>query len=198
MSKRTVKCQYCEVSDTPKEDMVFEVVGKNNTKKYYHGGTCYEQFLKEKEFKAKERAELDSLVETIKEIYGVKIVPHQIFPFLNELRNGTRFFGKYDYKYKEGYSYSLIEDTYRYCIDSIEKSTRTKDFRNGFLGAFKYGLAIVCDKLAIVEKRNLAKESSKNRIDKHLEKMDDTGQEFETSYKKPQKAKTDITDFLED
>lgn len=195
---RNIKCQHCGVSDTPKEEMSFDLVGKNQTKKYFHKEPCFDKYLKEKAFKEQERIELDKLVEVIKDLYGVKTLPHQVFPFLQELRNGTRFFGKYDYKYKEGYSYSLIADTFEYCSETIEYWNANKNFQ-GFVNAFRYGLAIVCDKLATVEKRNKSKESANNRIEKHLENMEEVGQEFESNYKKPSKSKkVDITDFLDD
>ena len=193
---KPIKCQQCLVSDTMKEDLVFDLVGKKQTRKYFHKD-CYDTYLKEKEFKAKERKEMDELVEVIRDIYGVKTLPFQAYPFINELRNGTRFFGKYDYKYKEGYSYSLIAETFRFCSDTIEFWNANKNF-NGFMNAFRYGLAIVCDKLAVVEQRQKNKESQQVRIEKHVEIITGHGQEFESSYKKQKKPKIDITDLLDD
>lgn len=193
---RNIKCQQCLVSDTPKDEMKFDLVGKNQTKKYFHH-ECYDTYLKEKAFKEKERVELDGLVEVIKEIYGVKQLPHSVYPFLQELRNGTRFFGKYDYKYKQGYSYALIAETFNFCSETIEFWNANKKF-NGFSNALRYGLAIVCDKLSIVEQRQKQRESQKVKLDKYVEKMEEDGQEFESSYQKPSKSKNDISDFLDD
>jgi hypothetical protein len=193
MAKRTNKCQWCKVSDTSKEEMDIELVGKNQSAKYYHK-VCYVPFLKEKEFKKKERVELDSLIEVIKEIYGVKVIPNSAYPFLQDLRNGTKFFGKYDYSYKQGYSYSIIAETYDYCSDTIQYYNGVKSF-NGFMGAFRYGLAIVCDKLSIVEQRKKQRENSKVLIEKHIDQMEDDN-EFATSYKPSNKSS--ITEFLDD
>lgn len=192
---KMIKCQHCLVSDTPKDEMTFDLAGKNLTKKYLHV-ECYDDYMKKKAFKEKERIELDMLNEAIKEIYGIKKVPSVAFPMLNELRNGTDFYGRYDYKYKEGYSYALIAETFLFCSESIAYANSTKSFNNSFLNAFRYGLAIVCDKLDAVEKRLASKEVQKNRIAQHTENFNDE-EEFQSSYKKPSKSSNDITDFLD-
>ena len=79
---RMLKCQRCGVADTEKDELEFDLVGeKKPVKKYYHK-SCYQEHLKDKEFKAKESKELDELIEVIKDIYGVKVVPNTIYPFL--------------------------------------------------------------------------------------------------------------------
>lgn len=195
MAKRIVKCQWCKVSDTPKDEMVAEYTGNSKKAKYFHKH-CYEEYLKDKEFKERERQELDKLVEVIKEIYGVKKLPKSIYPYLQDLRNGTEFFGKRNYKYKQGYTYSCIAEAFDYCSETIQYWLSVKSF-NSFLSAFKYGLTIVCDKLPIVEQRRKQREKNKELIEKHIEQMDDSLLVFESSYKKPAN-KTDITDFLDD
>lgn len=193
---KTIKCQRCKISDTPKEELEFEIVGeKRPMKKYYHKH-CYAEHLKDKEFKELERVELDKLVEIIKGIYGVKSIPNSCYPYLQDLRNGNKFFGKYDYKYKEGYTYDLIAETFDYCSDTIEYWNAKKSF-DGFTNALRYGLAIVCDKLSVVEQRRKQREKQKLLINKHLENINGEEQAYETNYKKPTKN-TDITDFLDD
>jgi len=172
------------------------IVGeKKTTRKYFHKH-CYEDYLKVKAFKESERAELDKLIEKIKKIYGVKVVPHNVYPFLQDLRNGTKFFGKNDYKYKEGYTYDLIAETFEYCSDTIEYYNSRKTF-DGLSNAVRYGLAIVCDKLMVVESRRKQIVKQKLQIERHLESVDETTEEFETNYKKPTKGKADISDFLD-
>ena len=191
----TRKCQWCKEKGLL-EEMLFETVGnKKPVKKFYHEN-CYNEYAKEKEFKEKERQELDKLVEVIKKIYGVKSIPNPAYPYLQDLRNGTKFFGKYDYKYKQGYPYDLIAETFEYCSDTIEYWNGRKSF-NGFTNALRYGLAIVCDKLSVVEEKRKQHEKNKIAIEKHIEQMDDDSQVFETSYKKKDKN-TDISSFLDD
>jgi hypothetical protein len=196
MAKKTRKCGYCKIDDTNKEYMVAEASGKKKiTYKYYHKN-CHTRFLKQKAFKEKERRELDDLVNTIMEIYGVKVLHNSVYPLLQDLRNGNKFFGKKDYKYKEGYSYKLIEETFRFCSDSIERANSQKNF-SGFTHAFRYGLAIVCDKLMVVEAKQRHDAQAEKMIEAHASKIKPTGKEFETSYK-PKENKNDITEFLDD
>lgn len=193
--QKTWKCKKCGISDTHKDDMITDYVGEKKTPQRYHKH-CYEEHLKEKEFKEQERAELDSLVEKIKEIYGVKTIPNSCYPYLQDLRNGTKFFGKYDYKYKQGYTYDLIAETFDYCFDTIEYWNGRKNF-NGFTSALRYGLAIVCDKLSIVEQRRLDREKQQRLIEKHVEAELSTNEEFVTSFKKKKNTNVDISDFLD-
>ncbi|MCR4362086.1 hypothetical protein NUG13_12175 [Bacillus subtilis] len=192
---RLIKCQYCGVKDTVKEEMETEYVGKNKTPKRYHKH-CYEEHLKEKEFKEKERRELDNLVEVIKNIYGFKKFPSTIYPYLQDLRNGTEFFGKKKQKYKEGYTYDVIAEGFDYCSETIEYWNARKTF-NSDTARVRYGLAIVCDKLSIVEERRKQREEQQRQIERHVENVIEEDLIFESNYKKPSKH-TDITDFLDD
>lgn len=194
---RNLKCQRCGIADTPKSEMEFEVVGiKKPVNKYYHKD-CFVEHLKDKEFRKKEAEELDKLVEVIKEIYGVKSIPNNAYPFLQDLRNGTKFFGKNDYKYKEGYPYDLIAETFDYCSETIEESLRRISF-NGFMNSLRYGLAIVCDKMKVVEQRRERQERQEEVIQAQIDNLSGDEYEFETNYKKPKQQHTDITDFLDD
>ena len=194
---RTVKCQRCGISDTVKDDLEFELVGEKKPQKKYYHKSCYQEHLKDKAFKEKERKELDELIEVIKDIYGAKVIPNNIYPYLQDLRNGTRFFGKRDYKYKQGYSYELIKETFEYTSETIQYWNARKDF-NGLTSALRYGLAIVCDKLHTVEERKNKAERQKMMLEKFVKQDELEGQEYATTYKKPSKSKSDITEFLDD
>jgi len=196
---RKVKCQYCGITDTPKTEMEFELVGKTRpVRKYYHK-TCYQKFLEDKKFKEKEAEELDSLRQTIEDIFGIKQLPNQAYPFLQKLRNGEQVFGKQNMgkRYKQGYTYKLIEETFRYCEDTIHYWLGVKGF-NGFMGAFKYALSIVIDKIYYVEQRVKERESKQAMIDKHIEHVEATDVIFESNYKKKSNNNDDILDFLDD
>lgn len=151
---RNVKCHWCNVTDTPKDEMEYEMVGEAKpVRKNYHKD-CYQKYLEHKEFLAKELIEKNALNEVIKDIYGVTELPSQAWMFLEKLRFGNPVFqnqqtGK---RYREGYEYSLIKATFEYCSDTIEYYNRTKDF-NGFMGAFRYALTIIIDKIYYVEQR---------------------------------------------
>lgn len=191
---RKLKCQWCKVTDATKDEMVAERVGKQN--KYYHKD-CYQKYLEDKAFKEKERIELDELVEVIKRIYGVKTLPTSVYPFLQQIRNGEELMGRgRQKKRKEGYSYSLIAEAFDYCSDTIEYWLSQKSF-NGFLQAFRYGLAIVVDKLPVVEKRRRQREMSQAMIEKHIEQVEASDLVFESNYKK-KSSDVDISEFLDD
>ncbi len=196
---RPVKCQRCGEKSS-KDQMEFEIVGKTKPlKKYYHKH-CYQDFLKEKDFKEKEMRELDNLKETIEDIFNIKQLPNQAYPFLQKLRNGDPVFGRQSVgkRYKEGYKYSLIEETFRHCEDTINYWLGVKNF-NGFMGAFKYSLSIVIDKIYFVEQRAKEKEYNIKMVKEHLKHL--TNEEdsmFESNYKKASKTQDDISDFLDD
>jgi len=179
--------------------MEFELVGNAKpVRKYYHK-SCYKNFLDDKRFKEEEAKELDSLKETIENIFGVKQLPNQAYPFLQKLRNGEQVFGRQNIgkRYKEGYKYSLIEETFVHCEDTIHYWLGVKDF-NGFMGAFKYALSIVIDKIYYVEQRANERESKKAMMDRHIEHVIDEDV-FESNYKKKaSKTQDDILDFLDD
>lgn len=196
---RPVKCQWCG-DKSPKSEMEFELVGKAKpVRKYYHE-SCHKEFLKDKAFKEKEAEELDKLKETIEDIFGIKQLPNQAYPFLQKLRNGEQVFGRQNIgkRYKEGYEYNLIEETFRHCEDTIHYWLSVKTDFNGFMGAFKYALSIVIDKIYFVEQRVNEQESKKRMIEKHIETVEAEDTMFESSYEKNKSKDDDILDFLDD
>lgn len=197
---RNVKCQKCNKLDTPKDEMEFELVGKTKqTKKYYHK-SCYVEHLKDKQFKEEERVRLDSLVLVIQKIYGIEQLPHQVYPFLQKLRNGEQVFGNQQTgkRYKMGYPYEIIEESYLYCEDTLNYWNSQKDF-GGFMNAFKYGIAIIIDKLYIVEQKVKDKESKEALANKHSESISNESPLYEKSYKKKNNdSSLDLSNFLDD
>lgn len=196
MAKKTRKCQRCKLDDTLMEEMDFEVVGeKRPLKKFYHKG-CYQEHLKEKQFKQEEAEKLDKLVHTIQEIYGVSSLPNQVYPFLQKLRNGEPVYGKQQVtkRYKEGYDYLLIEETFDYCSSTIEYYNSVKNF-DGFMSAFRYALSIIIDKIYLVEQRVKARERAEIVADKHMAQVEQE-ESYSSNYKKPTQT-NDITDFLD-
>lgn len=196
--KKTRKCQLCGLDDTLLEDMKFEEVGKKLIKKYYHD-KCYEEHLIKQKFIEEELEELDKLRLVIQRIYGLDPLPHQAYPLLQKIRNGESITGgkSHGKRYKEGYSYTLIRETFEHCEDTISYWNNVKDF-NGFLSAFRYALAIIIDKLYVVEQKVANKNRQELMVEKHIKNMSDEELEFESSYKKPTKSSSDISDFLDD
>lgn len=195
MAKKTRKCQRCKIEDTLMEEMEFEIVGeKRPLRKFYHKN-CYQEHLKEKQFKAEEAEKLDKLVEVLKEIYGVSTVPPQAYPFLQKLRNGEPVYGKQELtkRYKEGYDYLLIAETFDYCSATIEYYNGIKGF-DGFMSAFRYALSIIIDKIYVVEQRVKERERADIVAERQMKQMET--EQYASNYKKPT-ATNDITDFLD-
>lgn len=193
------KCRFCDLKDTEREQMeveVYQTASGNVQRKYFHKD-CYPKYLKDKEFKKHEQDEMDKLIETIMQIHQISNMPHQFYPFIQDLRNGTVLFGKKKKKYKEGYPFSLIEKTYQSCRESIEYWKKNKQFEST-MSELKYGWAIINDKINVVKKKEEKKEFAK-RKDKLIEnEYKNKGEEKNDSIKPIHKKKDelDISDFL--
>ena len=180
-----VKCQWCQNKDE-KETMTSEQIGKQN--RYYHPN-CYDQYLIDKEFKQQERLELDSLVDVIKRVHDIKIIPNQFYPYLQQLRNDDVLFGKLKKQYKQGVSYKVITDTYEYCQKDIAWAKGNKDFKQ-VMAELKYGLAIVKNNI-----ENMTREKHKRialeEKEKELKKQGETFKQIQERVKQSQAKKED-------
>lgn len=180
-----VICQWCR-EKSEREEMLFEQQGR--AKKYYHV-ECHAKYLEEKEEKQLEVQRLDRLVQVIKSIHNIKDVPKGLYPFIQDLRNGTiRFRGPVLKKSKKGIPYEVIEESYRMSADSIAWSKRSKDFKNT-MAELKYGLAIVSNNINDAYK-NIRQREMANASISLMNKPD--GKKVE--YRK--KTNEDISDFV--
>lgn len=199
---RKLICQYCGSKDT-RDEMVqvkFGITTKVN--KYYHKKDCHEAFLKEEEFKKEEAVKRDSLYETVMGIYDVRVLPNSFYMQIEGLRHGNRVFKRQNMgkRYREGYDYDLIEESYLYSEDSIHWSLDNKAFTS-MANALNYGLSIVINNIYNVE---LKRDTRRDR--EHMEKVAESVREeddllanvFETSYRKAEKDEHDISFLLDD
>lgn len=144
---RLYKCPTCEGKDV-EANMVIDYIGK--VKKRFHKD-CHRKHLADLEFKKKEKEELDELVEVIKRVHGIEIIPHQFFSHLQDIRNGNELFGRVGEKRsKAGYSYKVIARTYQENTDAINWAMNNRNF-SGTLNLLLYTRAIVKDKIAGVQ-----------------------------------------------
>lgn len=194
-----VKCWWCGEKDTDRKDMNFDLVGEKS-KKYYHK-ECYPKFLEHKKFKKEESKKLDDLYNCIKDIYQVKgSLPPSAVALLQDMRNGKevlrgRKMGK---RYKEGYSYEIIQKTFEECEKDIHYSIATKTHIKGFMGIFKYTLTIVLDNIYNVAKDEEDRKYSEELL-KHRElNTNDSESIYQPSYKKSKNIGQDVNDFLND
>ncbi len=172
---RKYKCPVCGIYDH-EDSMVVEKIGGQN--KRIHKVDCYRKYEREKEFKKKEREELDELVEVIKETHSIGVIPNQFYSFLQDIRNGNELFGKVGQKKsKGGYTYRAISQTYIECKDTIDWAIKNKDFKNT-MGMLKYTKAIILDnvyqvsrQIEIKKDREQQKQEVEQSYDYNMEKF---------------------------
>lgn len=161
---RKYVCYICRNKDTDESMTIVKVSGQNRR---VHIKNCHDIFIQEQEFKAREKKELDELVETIKEIHDIKIIPNQFYPLLQDLRNGNELFGRIGNKqYKQGYRYSTIRQAYIENEKDIKYWIGKKDFTNA-LGMLKYTLAIIRNNVDKVSK------SQVNKVEDQIAEIED-------------------------
>lgn len=169
--------------------------------KYYHEKDCYDAYVEEEKFKKKEAKEKDSLVQTVMDIYDVKALPNTFYMQMEGLRHGNRLFSrqKIGRRYREGYEYNLIEESYLYSKDSIDWSLENKAFVN-LSNALNYGLTIVINNMYNVE---LIRDTKRNK--EHMEELSNNvkgdsiaQQYYDSSYKKAKEDEHDISFLLDD
>ena len=182
---REVKCVYCEKYDN--KDIM------TNLKKRYIHYECMEKHKKDIEFKKREKKELDRLVEYIKEVHNIKVIPNTFYAPIQDLRNGNTRRGKIigEIKSKEGYEYNVIRYTYRRYKGNIDWAIRNKSFK-GTLNMLRYTLTIVIDKINSVNNDYQKSKVAKKREDSFIQ---NEKRAKEYKYTKT-KSKNDISDIL--
>ncbi|MCR8641416.1 hypothetical protein NV379_01990 [Paenibacillus sp. N1-5-1-14] len=188
-----VICQWCRNKDE-KSLMI------KDTKGYYHNGKgCYKSLLDDKEFKRIEREKQTKLAEKIAEVYeleNIQLIPSQFYPYLQDIRNDSKLFGKLGKSYKNGIPYDGIAYTYDYCKDAIREAHRTKEFKN-FLMELRYGLAIVKNNLVDAKEHSIRQHKNKLLTDHSIKQVESRDMSLDTGveYKK-RKDMNDISNLL--
>lgn len=180
-----VKCVFCEEYDD-------KVIMTNLKKRYIHK-ECLIEYEKDIIFKEREKKELDRLIDYIKEVHNIKVVPNTFYPFIQDLRNGNNRRGRIigEKKFKKGYEYNVIRYTYRKHKGNIEWAIRNKSF-NGSFAMLKYTIAIITDKISIVERAYSKSKVAKKREEETIRSNKETK---EYRYTRSQN-KNDISDIL--
>jgi hypothetical protein len=166
-----VKCYWCEVKD--EKDLMI----REENKKHYHKDKCHAAFLADREFKRVEREKQTMLAHKIAEIYGlesIQLIPRQIYPRIEDIRNDSVLFGKLGKNYKQGIPYEGIAYTFEYCKGKIRECENNPNLKfESLLQKMVYGLAIVRNN--IVNARDHAAKIAKQKQStvKIIEKIDD-------------------------
>lgn len=199
---RKLICQYCGSKSTRDKMQQVKVGVTTKVNKYYHKEDCYQAYLDEEEFKKEEAIKRESLYETIMSIYDTKVLPNTFYMQIEGLRHGNRVFKRQNMgkRYRQGYDYDLIEETYLYSKDAIEWSLDNKAFTN-LANALNYGISIIINNIYNVERRREAIQSREEMemIAENVRKEDDLpANVFETSYKKAKEDEDDISFLFDD
>lgn len=140
---RITTCKKCKLKDTKMSAMEKTVDG------YYHKGKCYEEYVEEKEFKVRESEQLDELVKEIARIHSIdyRLIPTEIYStVIMPFRNDGVINNRLQKRYKEGFDYETIIETYLYCETKIATAISKKAQSGGFkslAAEMKYAFAIV-------------------------------------------------------
>lgn len=192
------KCQFCGLGiDKEDLELVEEKVGSNGrvSRKYCHK-QCVGKYNEQKAFLEKEKAERNALIQVIKKIHNIHDIPRQFYPFLEKLRNGNVTINNREKKYKEGFDYKLIAQTYIYCRNDILKAKQRIQFDSLF-GELKYGFQIVNDKINYVKELRDKWTAEKTKKEIMQTEKDKTALQLEREWKyKKRNAGVDITQFV--
>lgn len=177
MARKTkVKCLHCGKTDL-KEIMV---KSEYNSRRYLHEDCKkeYEAFRREEE---REQREKDSMFKTFAEIYEVQNyqdISTRIYIMFTNLRQGNPVFsGKaFDKRYREGFSYYVIERAILDCRDRIEYANKTKDFQS-MSSAMFYGIKIIVDRIPSVNKK-VQREMAQREIEERRAKQTSIDEEL--------------------
>lgn len=194
-----VTCFWCKV----KEDKTSMIQETN--KKYYHKKGCHQAYIKDKTFKAKERQEKDDLTDTIVRIMGYsgrQSMPSSFFSsYLEPYRNDDVMYGKLEKKYKKGFSYKTIEDTFLYCEANIRKYVGLKREKNSFkdiLGELRYAWKIVRENVENMLKEEIKTDKQNANTHKLVENiavLNDVSERIKSAQKQIQNKNEDKVDL---
>lgn len=169
-----VICQLCKKKDTDKKEMSTI----DNKKGYFHSH-CIDAENERQAFLDREREEKDSLVDEIVRIHklsGRQSIPPRFYSdVLEPFRSDNVVRQKINKRYKEGFDYKTILDTYLYLESNKIKAFLTKkelSEGNGIVSIFgelKYVFKIVSNNIENMIRAKRKKQNSKVRKEKVLE-----------------------------
>jgi len=130
---------------------------------------CLEEYEKNKAIIEKDKKDLDELVDYLCKFLNVKILPTNTYTMLASIRNGDNgVLGGRAKNKKKGYGYDIILETFKTYADTMNYYLRTKNF-DSVSNALRYMLAIVLNKIPMVEKRVLASRETKEEVKNETE-----------------------------
>jgi hypothetical protein len=99
------------------------------TRRYFHS-ECHKEFLQEQELKEKDLKELDALYKYLLKLHSIEVLDGRMMEKIQDLRNGSiKINNKKIKKYKQGITYSLMLDTYKFLNDRIDSIINSMQFQ---------------------------------------------------------------------
>lgn len=194
-----VKCQHCnEQGDKSQMKCESKDTGEllksgkpKLINKYYHL-TCYDDYLQDKEFKQQELIELDYLYQYLLGVHNIKSLDGRMMEKIQDLRNGTVKMGnKKVNRYKNGVSYTLMLDSYKFSASNIDEAIKNMQFDKKW-NEFAYCFAIMNSNIPNVEKaQKFTQERKEIEANRQVEVV-----EIKVDKKKKVKDDMDLSDFL--
>lgn len=204
MAGQAVKCQWCKAtipSSVDKETLAKEVKVSDSTGKsknlYYHP-ECYPEYLKDVEFRKKEREQKDELNETVKKIYNLQFnLPVRWWEYVSDFREGTNRHEKFwKKKYKKGVPFNVIREAFLLSVQDIEWARMNKKFSN-LDQELRYGLMIMQGKVNDAYRKMKTREQQAKQSEA-MEKLllEDMKDNREVSFNKKQQENRDFSYLL--
>lgn len=197
-----VKCQWCK-EEGFKDEMYVEAKdtgqvlksGKPKLIRKYTHNHCVEAMLKDKEFKQQELKELDSLYQYLKHLHNIENLDGRMLEKIQDLRNGSVKVGSQKIiKYKDGVTYTLMLETYKYVEPNLHQVLHTMQFERKW-NEFSYLFAIMNRSIAEVQSLERKKERAESFDKVKVEENDFVEFDFSQPVAK-KKDKLDISEFL--
>ncbi len=206
---RKYKCPVCKQSEVSSLLVQHEVYPK----RWMHP-ECRDEAIEKKRINTIEQEEKDSMYVKFSEIYGIdnyEDISSRIYTMFSNLRAGNPVFKgrSFDKRYREGFSYPVIEKAIEYCEKEIKYSIETKNFTSTASAMF-YGMKIIVDKIPFVQKQydkeqrikefNEANRELEKEKEIDIEKMNafekDALNKFKEANRKRKRNEKDISSFL--
>lgn len=194
--KSSIKCKFCRVEDL-KVNMVD--LQDSSVPKSYHGlyhPECRDAYLALRVDKDIDNEERDKLNALMKQIYGVDVIPPNIWIRLDYLRWGKRHHNEKK-QITKPIRYQIIYDAFVLAQKSIDYVLRTKSFDStGKMMLYCHSIMLNYINDAYNNQRNNEKAKEKLNVNS-MSEIIEIEEEREKPQYKPKKRKTDISHLLD-
>lgn len=184
-----VKCYKCKEKSEKETMKCVEKGEKKITRRYFHNN-CYMEFQKEQEIKEKDVKELDVLYQYLLKLHSLDVLDGRMMEKIQDLRNGSiKINNKKIKKYKQGVSFSMMLDTYKFLGERIDSIINTMHFQTKW-NEFSYIFGTMVNNI------NVTKQMEKHSVEVNQKPIIDKETVDIQVKKVAKKDELDISDFL--